>query len=204
MPADAGVIVSNVGTFCAVSEAFREGKPLIERPLTISGYGVNNPCNIKVPVGTLVSDLIPEVFNYDKDEVVKILSGGPMMGFAMSTPVFPIAKGTSGVVFLTKKETVLFEEDQCISCGYCVRTCAMSLSPVLIKRELEAGNYTKARKFGLMDCIECGCCVYVCPASIKLVQRFRLGKAVVRKQMADEKIKQELAAKKEEEKKENK
>lgn len=203
LPADAGVIISNVGTIVAVSEAFREGKPLIERTLTISGYGVNEPCNIKVPVGTLVSDLIPDVFEYKEDEVVKILSGGPMMGFAMATSVFPIAKGTSGVLFLTEKETALFEEDQCISCGICVRTCAMKLSPVLIKREIEAGNYAKAKKYGLMDCIECGCCVFVCPASIKLVQRFRLAKALVRKQMAEERVKEELAAKKAMEEKNN-
>ena len=153
--------------------------PLIERSLTISGGAVNNPCNIRVPVGTIVSDLIPDVFTLKDDEVVKVISGGPMMGFSMTTANFPIAKGTSGVTFLTAKETFLDKESQCIGCGKCVSTCAMHLSPVLIKRALEAENFDKARSFGLMDCIECGCCAFVCPADINLVQRFRLGKAVV-------------------------
>ena len=69
--------------------------------------------------------------------------------------------------------------------------CAMHLSPVLILRELKAGNYAKARRFGLMDCVECGCCAFICPANVRIVQRIRLGKGVVRQQMADAKIRAE-------------
>lgn len=189
LPADAGCIISNAGTVCAISDAFREGIPLIDRSLTISGDAVVKPCNLRVPVGTLVSDLTPEFFTLKEDETVKIISGGPMMGFAMSTMSFPVVKGTSGVTFLTQKETFVGDEDQCISCGTCVSTCAMRLSPVLIIRELKSGNYEKAKKFGLMDCIECGCCAFVCPAHISIVQRVRLGKGVVRQQMAEERLK---------------
>ena len=190
LPADAGAVICNVGTVCAISDAFRLGKPLIERSLTVSGGAVLKPCNIRVPVGTIVSDLMPETFTLKENVTVKIISGGPMMGFAMSTASFPVAKGTSGVTFLTEKETFLTEEEQCISCGKCVSTCAMRLSPVLITRELKAGNLEKARKFGLMDCIECGCCAFVCPANIRIVQRVRLGKAALRAKMAMEKAKQ--------------
>ena len=199
LPADAGVIISNVGTACAISDAFRLGMPLIERALTISGNAVEKPVNIKVPVGTLISDLMPDVFTLKENQTVKIISGGPMMGFAMSTAAFPVAKGTSGVTFLTEKETVLEEEDQCISCGTCISTCAMRLNPVLILREIAAGNYNKAKRFGLMDCIECGCCAFVCPAKIKIVQRVRLGKNVIRQQMAEARVKEEMAKKKAEE-----
>ena len=195
LPADAGTVICNVGTVCAISDAFRLGTPLIERSLTISGLGVNKPCNIRVPVGTLVSDLIPDVFTVKDDEAVKIISGGPMMGFAMSSASFPVAKGTSGVTFLTAKETFIGEEDQCISCGSCVSKCAMRINPVLIIRELKAGNLEKARKFGLMDCIECGCCAFVCPAHVSIVQRIRLGKAALRQKMAEDKAKQEAKAK---------
>ena len=195
LPADAGVIICNVGTICAISDAFRLGKPLIERSLTISGGAVQNPCNLRVPVGTLISDLIPSVVNIMEDKVVKIISGGPMMGFSMAGTNFPVQKGTSGVVFLTKDETFLVEEDQCINCGKCVSTCAMKLYPVLIKNELEKNNLEKARSFGLMDCIECGCCAFVCPANIRLVQRIRLGKSALREKMAEERLRAELKAK---------
>ncbi len=197
LPADAGCVISNVGTVCAISDAFRLGMPLIERSLTISGGAVEKPVNIRVPVGTIVSDLMPDVFKLKDsetaeataDSAVKIISGGPMMGFAMVSADFPVAKGTSGVTFLTKKETFLEEESQCISCGSCVAKCAMRLSPALIVRELKAGNIEKAKSFGLMDCIECGCCAFVCPAKVNLIQRIRLGKGIVRQMMAEEKAK---------------
>lgn len=202
LPADAGCVISNVGTACAISDAFRLGMPLIERSLTISGGAVEKPVNIRVPVGTIVSDLMPDVFKLKDaesseatpDSAVKIISGGPMMGFAMMSADFPIAKGTSGVTFLTEKETFLEEESQCISCGSCVAKCAMRLSPALIVRELKAGNLDKAKSFGLMDCIECGCCAFVCPAKVNLIQRIRLGKGLVRQKMAEEKAKAQAQA----------
>ncbi len=193
LPADAGCVISNVGTVCAISDAFRIGMPLIERSLTISGGAVEKPVNVRVPVGTIVSDLMPDVFTLKAEDsaqgAVKIISGGPMMGFAMASADFPVAKGTSGVTFLTEKETFLEEESQCISCGSCVAKCAMRLSPALIVRELKAGNLDKAKSFGLMDCIECGCCAFVCPAKVNLIQRIRLGKGLVRQKMAEEKAK---------------
>lgn len=197
LPADAGCVISNVGTVCAISDAFRLGMPLIERSLTISGGAVEKPVNIRVPVGTIVSDLMPDVFKLKDsetteatgDSAVKIISGGPMMGFAMVSADFPVAKGTSGVTFLTENETFLEEESQCISCGSCVAKCAMRLSPALIVRELKAGNIEKAKSFGLMDCIECGCCAFVCPAKVNLIQRIRLGKGIVRQKLAEEKAK---------------
>lgn len=179
LPADIGCIISNVGTLCAVADAFREGKPLIERGLTVSGGACEIPKNIRVPVGTLVGDLIPDVVSL-RPGVAKIISGGPMMGFAMTNANFPVAKNTSGVLFLTKEETFVVDESPCISCGCCVDACPCRLTPVMMVRSMEGGDYDGARRFGLMDCVECGCCSYVCPANIRLVQRFRIGKAVVR------------------------
>lgn len=201
LPADAGCIISNVGTVISISDAFRLGKPVIERVLTISGGAVEKPCNLRVPVGTVVSDLLPEHVTLKENQTVKIISGGPMMGFAMTSSDFPIVKGTSGVTFLTKDETFLTDEDPCIGCGSCINACPLHLSPVLMVREMDAGKYKKARSFGLMDCIECGCCAYVCPANVRLVQRFRLGKSKLRSIMAEEKIKADLLAKKQAEEK---
>lgn len=186
LPASAGCVVCNVGTVCAISDAFRLGKPLIERAFTVSGLGVKEPKNLFVPIGTLVSDLIPSVIEVDNDKVAKILSGGPMMGFSMQSAAFPVQKGTSGVLFLTADEIDTAQTSPCISCARCVKVCPMRLTPVMIVRSVNAEDLDDAKKYGLMDCIECGSCAYVCPATVRLVQTIRMGKNLERGRIAAE------------------
>ena len=183
LPADAGCVIQNVGTLIAMSDAFRLGKPLVDRALTISGGCCETPKNLRVPLGTLIGDLIPEVIKL-KPGVKKIISGGPMMGFSMMNAQFPVQKNTSGVLFLSEKEVSLLAETPCIGCGNCVNACPCRLAPVLIMRSVKAENIGAAVKYGLMDCNECGSCAYVCPAKVRLVQYFRLGKMKNREIMA--------------------
>ncbi len=107
----------------------------------------------------------------------------------MKNASFPVQKNTSGVLFLTAKETSLDEESPCIGCGRCMQVCGCLLSPVLITRALKANDLEEAKRYGLMDCIECGTCAYVCPARIKLVQHFRIGKQAVRLEIQKQAIK---------------
>ncbi len=189
LPADIGCIIQNVGTLCAISEAFRDGLPLIDRAFTVSGGACETPKNLKVPVGTLVSDLIPDVFAASVTETRKILSGGPMMGFPMKNADFPIQKNTSGVLFLNEKEANLTEENPCINCGRCITICSCRNTPVMIARSLKTNDIEKAKYYGLMNCVECGTCAYVCPANVRLIHRFRLGKMIARKKDAVAKAK---------------
>ena len=122
-----------------------------------------------------------------QENVAKILSGGPMMGFSMQSAAFPILKGTSGVLFLTKDEIDATETSACVGCGKCVDVCPMRLTPVMIIRSVKTDSLKDAKKYGLMDCIECGSCAYVCPATVRLVQIIRLGKNAERARLAAEK-----------------
>ncbi|ULQ60782.1 electron transport complex subunit RsxC [Brucepastera parasyntrophica] len=190
LPAHVGCVVNNVGTLKAISEAFREGKPLIERTLTVSGGSCVNPRNIEVPVGTLLGDLIPSSFTLHPG-TIKIVVGGPMMGIAMKSANFPIIKSTSGILFLSAKEASIEEEGACIGCGRCIPACHCRLIPVQMMKALKASDLEESKRYGLMDCVECGACDYVCPARIKLVQRFREGKQLER---AEIQKKKEMAA----------
>lgn len=181
LPMDVGCVVQNVGTLCALVEAFNDGKPLIERGFTVSGGACTTPKNIVAPIGTLVSDLVATgTVGVDQEALRRVLFGGPMMGVATSTYTIPIQKNTSGVLFLNASEGAWYEEDPCIRCGRCMRACACRLSPALLAVALEAGDYPEAEKIGLLDCIECGTCSFVCPAHRQLVQRFRIGKQILR------------------------
>jgi electron transport complex protein RnfC len=182
LPMDAGCIVQNVGTLVAVAEAFSLGKPLIDRDLTVSGKACKTPKNIRVPIGTLLSDLPPDFMEIDYGNLKKVLFGGPMMGTALPSLAVPIQKNTSGIILMTIEETTVDRENDCICCGRCVRNCACRLSPVIMNIALKTDDFDGAVKAGLLDCIECGSCTYICPARIKLVQRFRIGKQLLRAQ----------------------
>lgn len=180
LPMDAGCIVQNIGSLIAMAEAFDYGYPLIERQLTISGGACKTPKNIRAPIGMLLKDLPVEFMQIDYDKLAKIIFGGPMMGTSVASLEIPIQKNTSGILLMTKAETIAEAEGPCIRCGRCIRNCASQLSPVIMNNALEAGDLDYAAKAGLLDCMECGSCAYMCPARIKLVQRFRVGKQKLR------------------------
>jgi Na+-translocating ferredoxin:NAD+ oxidoreductase subunit C len=180
LPMDVKVVVQNTGTAYAIFEAVRYGKPLIDRIVTVSGEGINEPKNLFVKTGTLISHLIGECGGL-KEEGVKVLSGGPMMGFAISSLDIPVTKGTSGIVALTKKEIAHAESfGPCIRCGRCIDACPMGLMPSMLSVYAEKGFYDGAKEYNLFDCFECGCCTYVCPSKRPIVQLVRLAKSQVK------------------------
>jgi electron transport complex protein RnfC len=184
LPMDVGCIVQNIGSLKAIAEAFNEGKPLIERGLTITGGACRTPKNIIAPIGTVISEIPAEIAEIDQDALRKIIFGGPMMGTAVPTLNIPVQKNTSGVTMMNAAEAKATEEGPCIRCGRCIRGCSCRLSPVLMNNAIDSGDLEGAAKIGLLDCIECGSCSYVCPARIQLVQRFRVGKQLLRNKRA--------------------
>ncbi len=175
LPFDVGVIVQNVGTAKAIYDAVVHEKPLYEKIITVSGRGINRPANLFVKIGTRVSDIVSYLGGV-KPELSKIVMGGPMMGFAVSTMEIPVTKTTSGVLFLTAAEINSKPHGQCIRCGWCQNVCPMGLSPNEIGIYVEAGRADETSRFGVFECFECGCCAYTCPAKRPLVQFIRLAK----------------------------
>ncbi|MCF7919558.1 MAG: electron transport complex subunit RsxC [Candidatus Cloacimonetes bacterium] len=182
LPMAVGVVVQNVGTAVAVYEAIRYQKPLIERVITVSGKIVKNPKNLKARIGTLYSELL-EYCGGTTEDVYKVISGGPMMGFAISTLDTPMTKGSSGLLLFNKKEAEKDREYTCLRCGLCVEVCPMNIAPSLIVSGVRYNDWEQAEKYGVMDCMKCGSCAYICPAQIKLIQWIDIGKLEVGKRM---------------------
>ncbi|MBN2168737.1 MAG: electron transport complex subunit RsxC [Actinobacteria bacterium] len=176
LPSEVGCLVQNAGTAVALYEAALNGKPLIERVVTVTGNGIANPSNLLVKIGTPISALI-DACGGVRSETTRLIMGGPMTGWAQEGAVAPVVKGTSGVVLLTSDDISTAEEHACVRCGKCVDTCPMFLMPNFIVDAVQREEWDKAELWGSLDCFECGCCSYTCPAHIPHVQYVREAKA---------------------------
>jgi Na+-translocating ferredoxin:NAD+ oxidoreductase subunit C len=180
LPMDVKVVVQNVGTARAVFEAVRYGKPLIERVVSVTGEGIRNPLNLYAKIGTLISHLIEQCGGL-KENALKVISGGPMMGFALSSLDVPVTKGTSGIVVMSEMEIIHAADfGPCIRCGRCIEICPMGLMPSMLSIYAEKGFYEGAKEYNLFDCFECGSCAFVCPSRRPMVQLIRLAKSMVK------------------------
>lgn len=175
LPADAGVVVNNVGTAAAVANAIKKGMPLIERIVTVTGKGVKNPQNLLVRIGTSFREVIEECGGFT-GTTGKVIAGGPMMGIAQYSIDIPVIKGTSGILVLTEEEAKLPEPSNCIRCGKCVEVCPINLMPVNISNYALQDRFEQAESSNALDCIECGACSFICPAKRPLVDSIRVAK----------------------------
>ena len=172
LPADAGCIVDNVSTVIAIYRAVCKQTPLITRVVTLTGEAFNTPINVDVRIGCSHAELVEEGDGF-KEEPKKIISGGPMMGFAMFDYHVPVTKTTSALLVLTKDEVSRSRSTACINCGRCVSECPEHLLPTKLATFAEHRKEEAFVKYNGMECCECGCCSYVCPAKRPLVQEIR-------------------------------
>lgn len=177
LPKDVGCVVFNAATYASIYSAVYEGKPLTRRIVTVTGEGIRKPQNLIVRIGTPFSFII-EAAGGLKEETVKVIAGGPMMGTAQKHLDGPVVKGTNGIVCLT--EMVAPQNLTCIRCGKCADHCPMQLQPLFLYRYEAVGDYDELRRLHVMDCMECGCCSYGCPAKLPLVDRIRRAKCAIR------------------------
>lgn len=169
LPADAGCVVDNVATMISIYQAVAEGKPSMERIVTVSGDAVNEPGNFKVPFGISHEELVEAAGGF-KSEPEKLISGGPMMGFAMVALDVPVTKTSSSILAFTKDEVSKFEPTACINCGRCVEACPSRLIPSRLADYAEHHDEEKFTAHEGLECMECGSCSYVCPAKRQLKQ----------------------------------
>ena len=172
LPADAGCVVDNVDTIVAIYHAVKDGRPLMNRIVTVTGDAVNDPRNFYVRIGMNYNDLIEEVGGF-KTEPEKVVSGGPMMGFALFDLNVPTTKTASALLCLTKDEVSAMEPSACINCGKCAEVCPSRLIPKKLAVSAEHGDEEAFAACHGMECVECGCCSFVCPAKRHVTQSIK-------------------------------
>ena len=186
LPADVECMVQNVDSALAIWRAFEKSRPIMRRIVTVSGDAVTNPGNYKVRLGTSYRELL-EHAGWDPENTAKVISGGPMMGMALSSVDVPVLKGTAGILCFSKKAAKIQQESNRIRCNKCVEVCPCVLMPAQLNVASQTHDTKMFLDYNGMDCMECGSCSFICPANRHLVQSIRTSKAAVRAQSTNKK-----------------
>ncbi len=191
-PQDMGLLVQNVGTVAAVADAVLDGRPLIERVVTVTGPGIRQPGNVMARIGTPVRELIEACGGY-REDARRLIMGGPLMGVALASDQVPVSKAFNCALVLREKDIRAPQPAMpCINCGECVRVCPAQLLPQELYWYIRSDQYDEVEALNLSACIECGCCDFICPSHIPLVDYYRYAKDELR-QRAEDRTRAELA-----------
>jgi len=180
LPIEAGCILNNASTAIALGDAITNGHPITHKYVTVSGDGIKNPQNVKVPVGTKACEIAAACGGYTAEDIL-LIAGGPMMGRTIPNDQFVIAHPNNG---LTVIQNVKQPEVKCLRCGRCTETCPSGLQPVRINLAQHAKNMDEIERLSVMDCIECGMCTYICPSKIEVTEGVRRAKTLLRAKQA--------------------
>lgn len=179
LPADVGCVVMNVTSVGFLARYLRTGMPLVRKRVTVAGGGVATPCNLLVPIGTSIAEVLGQC-GWDEMRTARLLAGGPMMGAALRDASGVVLKQNNAFLALTAEELEPREATACLRCGRCAAACPMHLIPTAMADAYQRGDVEELKQRHLLSCLECGCCAFTCPACRPLVQTFRLAKAAVR------------------------
>ena len=181
LPASVGCAVFNVATFAATFKAVVQGQAVTERILTVTGEGVKNPGNFYARIGTSYQDML-EAAGGISENTIRVITGGPMMGYAQDDLSVSTIKGTNAILGLVEGERTEEENYACIRCGKCLTVCPMKLQPLHLFEQAKRTNRKGLEHYYLADCIECGCCSYTCPGKLPLTATFKKTKRILREE----------------------
>lgn len=178
LPADSGIIVSNVTTMVEMQKYFETGMPLVTKRITVDGNAIKSPKNVEVFIGTPINKLIDFCGGYRRVPK-KIIMGGPMMGRSIFDDGIAIIKNNNAILAFDEEWALFPKESNCINCGRCVKACPMMLMPTGIFKAYDRRDVEALEKLKVTLCMECGSCSYVCPAKKQLSFMNRLAKRLV-------------------------
>jgi electron transport complex protein RnfC len=178
LPADSGVLVSNVSSLVAIQRYIETGMPLVSKKITIDGTAIKTPKNVEVLIGTPINKLIEFCDGYRRVPK-KIIMGGPMMGRAIYDDGIAVIKNNNAILAFDEEWAAFPKETACINCGRCTKACPMMLMPTTLFKAYERRDKETLVKLNVSLCMECGSCSYVCPAKKQLSFMNRLAKQFV-------------------------
>ncbi|MCK5004443.1 MAG: hypothetical protein KAS21_05110 [Candidatus Aminicenantes bacterium] len=161
--------------FLNICDAAVTGRPNLKKVITVTD--INGMRNINVIKGTPLSHILKDS---DIRSAGKVVTGGPLRGYANFDLNIPVTDITDSVYVQYEKDVVRAVNNQCINCGRCNGHCPVNLSVNLLTRYSEFSQFENCRDLGVENCIECGLCSFYCPTGRSLVQLIRLAKSEIK------------------------
>ncbi len=151
----------------ALYYAVEHDRPPCSVVVTVAGDAVTNSQNVRVPIGTLVDDVLRFCGLLSRPEHVII--GDAMTGITINRSDIPVIPGITCVIAL--KNCPRPPVHPCIGCGRCVSACHAGLLPYEIMRRLDNMQYERLASLLAEDCDGCGACSYVCPSGLDVAAK---------------------------------
>ncbi len=169
-PTSIGYLVFTPEICAAVFSALAEGEPYTQRTVTVTGDCTGYTCNVSVPFGTQIGEVLDRCGGLISKPAV-ILRGGEMSGKALSL-TDTVDAYTDAITALSESELPKSAEAlPCIGCGSCANACPIRLMPSLINKYAEKGMVQTCLDLDIECCIGCGCCTASCPSGIDLAEK---------------------------------
>ena len=182
IPLNVGCVVVNSETCLNIYNSMND-VAVTDSYVTIAG-DIDNPCTLKVPVGTPLRKLF-ELVNIRNIEDYGIIDGGPMMGPLLSNLESSVTKKSKGYILLKKEHSLIKDKgvDQAQakklnrgSCEQC-RMCTDLCPRYLLGHNLQPHKMVRTQAYNIDDltgqqtaqlCVQCNLCeLFSCPIGIK-------------------------------------
>lgn len=152
-------LVLSTEEILGIYHVLKKQVPVTERLITISGNAIAPRCTIRVKLGSLLSEVFINNFDFTS-ESVDVYLNGVMTGKKVDTLKYVIDSNIDGIIVMEKCDKQVSE---CINCGLCSKSCPMGLNPKYVMDHRDKINPEYLEK-----CLKCGLCNYVCPSNIDL------------------------------------
>ena len=152
-------LVLDIEDIMNIHHVLKRELPVSSKLITVTGDAVEPRSVVEVKIGTLLSEVFINNFNFIEKNVDVYLNG-KLTGVLITTLNYVIDDNVDGIIVMKKEDNA---NEECVNCGLCQKVCPKNLDPKYVSAH--KGRVKPEYKKG---CIQCGLCNYFCPSKIDL------------------------------------